>query len=248
MADSTFASLNLAAPVQEELERFLAAAQSALGSELVSAVLFGSAAEGKLRATSDVNVILVLSAFDAVRVDALREQARTAQAAIRLRPMLLLQSEIPAAAHVFAPKFADISRRRRVLCGPDPFQNLTVARADELFQLRQQLLNLRLRLRATYLLQSLREEQLALAIADAAAPLRSCAAALVTLEGQPAESPRKALERVGTAMDATQAARVFPLISQARETRSMPPGTPGEVLFFLLELTREMESRAARLA
>lgn len=36
------------------------ALRAALGEDLVSVVLFGTAAEDKLRATSDVNVIIVL--------------------------------------------------------------------------------------------------------------------------------------------------------------------------------------------
>jgi predicted nucleotidyltransferase len=81
-------------------------------ASLLSVVLFGSAAEGKLRATSDVNLILVLSAFEQVKVDPLRQPLRIAQAAIKLQPMFLLKAELPRAARSFAPKFADILRRR----------------------------------------------------------------------------------------------------------------------------------------
>ena len=50
-----------------------AAAQAALGEQLVSMVLYGSGAEGRLRATSDVNIILVLSTFDPERLAQLRD-------------------------------------------------------------------------------------------------------------------------------------------------------------------------------
>jgi len=53
------------------LDEFVAAAREAFGHDLVSIVLFGSAAEGALRATSDVNVIVVLRAFDRGSRDAL---------------------------------------------------------------------------------------------------------------------------------------------------------------------------------
>ena len=100
--------------------------------------------------------------------------------------MFLLKDEIPHAARSFAPKFADIRRRRAILFGDDSFASLTIPRDAEIRQLRQQLLNLILRLRAAYVARSLREEQLSLLIAGALGPLRSYAAVLLDLEGRPA--------------------------------------------------------------
>ena len=48
------------------LDELIARAREAFGGDLAAVVLFGSGAEGKLRKTSDVNVILVLRRFDAV--------------------------------------------------------------------------------------------------------------------------------------------------------------------------------------
>ena len=53
----------LPVPVDRLLRDFTETACHALGSDLHSIVLYGSAAEGRLRPTSDVNVILVLSKF-----------------------------------------------------------------------------------------------------------------------------------------------------------------------------------------
>ena len=141
------------AAVDREIEAFVDAASRVLGSDLRSIVLFGSAAEGKLRATSDVNVVLVLSAFDPAKVDSLREPLRTAHAAVRLSPMILLESEIPSAAEAFAEKFSDILRRRRVLHGSDPFAGVSIPRSAAIGRLRQVLLNLVLRLREQYVLK-----------------------------------------------------------------------------------------------
>jgi hypothetical protein len=51
-------------------------ARAAFGDDLVSVLLYGSAAEGALRATSDVNVILVLSSFVPAKADRLAAQLR----------------------------------------------------------------------------------------------------------------------------------------------------------------------------
>ena len=87
---------------------FVDAAVSHLGPTLRAAVLFGSGAEGRLRATSDVNLLLVLRTFDVERIDNLREPLRLAELGARLAPMFVLDSELPAAASAFAVKFMDI--------------------------------------------------------------------------------------------------------------------------------------------
>lgn len=133
--------LGLPREVAQGLKEFVESAQAALGPDLLSSVLFGSAAQGRLRANSDVNVILVLARFDPQRADMLREPLRTAHALIRLEAMLLLESEIGAASEAFAVKFADILERHKLLCGKDPFAGLAPSRGAMLARLRQILLN-----------------------------------------------------------------------------------------------------------
>ena len=96
--------------VRRVLGDFLDSAHLALGASLKSVILFGSAAEGRLRATSDVNLLLVLDAFPEDAARQLQPQLEMAYAAIRLRVMLLLESELDSALEAFAKKFADIGR------------------------------------------------------------------------------------------------------------------------------------------
>src|SRR5437867_3252548 len=124
------------------LSDFVDAAREAFDDDLLSVILYGSAAEGALRLTSDVNVILVLRAFDRTKADRLHGPLQVAQAAIRLAAMFLLQDEIVAAARAFAQKFADILRRRRVLFGEDSFLGLAIPRSALVVRLDQVLLNL----------------------------------------------------------------------------------------------------------
>src|SRR6266480_3408733 len=95
----------LSPEVKKVLSDFLEAARNSFGDHLRSVTLFCSAAEGKLRPTSDVNLVVVLSAFEQTRADQLRQPLRIAQAAIQLRPMFVLESEIPGATRSFAPIF-----------------------------------------------------------------------------------------------------------------------------------------------
>jgi hypothetical protein len=233
-------------PVEQSLDAFVEAARNAFESDLISIVLFGSAAEGKLRATSDVNVLLVLKRFEQQRADRMREPLRVAHAAVQLNAMFLLEDEVPSANEAFAVKFADIQARHRVLFGADPFDGLGTPRDALVRRLRQVLLNLQLRLRERYVMLSLREEQLALVIADAASPLRASAASLLQLEGSPAATPKAALERVvGEFADARLSA-ALPVISAVREDAPLGPGAAPATLLCLIELTRRLRERVDR--
>jgi predicted nucleotidyltransferase len=239
---------DLPANVGRELDDFVRDARWALGDTLQSIVLFGSAAENRMRATSDVNVVVVLSTFDQARVAAMRPALERAHAAIRLEILWLLATELTAAAEAFAVKFTDIARRHRTLHGPDPFAGLTVSRPATIARLRQVLLNQLLRLRATYAVDGMREERLALRVADAAAPLRVSAAEILELEGGPALAPRDALTRVTEEWTAPNRDAVLAAITEAREKRHLEPGAAGPVLLGLVDLADYLHRRATRLA
>src|SRR3954469_16095851 len=157
--------MGLPEPIERTIGSFVDAAQQSFGPDLVSIVLFGSGAEQNLRATSDVNILLVLKRFDQAQADGLREPLRFAHASIELNAMFMLETEVPLAMEAFAVKFSDILHRHRVLHGSDPFADVTVPDKALLRRLRQVLLNLQIRLRERYILLSLREEQLERVIA-----------------------------------------------------------------------------------
>ena len=233
--------------VQQSVNAFVEAAKGAFDSDLVSVVLFGSAAEGKLRATSDVNILLVLKRFEQPRADRMREPLRMAHATIQLNAMFLLEGELPAANEAFAVKFADIQARHRVLFGPDPFAGLGTPRDALVRRLKQVLLNLQLRLRERYVMLSLREEQLALVIADAAPPLRASAASLLQLEGHPAAAPKAALEQVVTEFADARLSQALGAISAAREDTPLEAGHASATLMSLIELAQRLRERIDRL-
>ncbi|MBI5820719.1 MAG: nucleotidyltransferase domain-containing protein [Verrucomicrobia bacterium] len=243
---TTHNTVPLPPQIQQVLDNLLASARSALGDSLRSVVLFGSAAEGQLRATSDVNLMLVLKRFERTEIDRLRDALRMAHAAARVEVMFVLDSELPVAAEAFAVKFADIHRRRRVLFGDDPVATLTISREAQIRRLQQVLVNLTLRLRERYALVSLREEQLAVVVADAAGPLRAAAATVLELEGRPAPSPQVALENIAANLDGDYR-QILANVAETQKTRTLPAGTAGPTVFALLELTARLRARTERM-
>ena len=234
----------LPAAVEQALATFVEALRETFGERLVSVTLFGSAAEGRLRATSDVNVAVVTRTFtpdDAVR---LREPLALAHAAVDLRAMLLRLDEVPAAAEAFAAKFADIRRRRFVLAGEDVLGAVVVPRGAEILRVKQVLLNLVLRTRTAYA-RAARALDLERQLSELAGPLRACAAALLDLEGTPAPDARTALEQVAAA-DARFAAAVDAMVAVRRGADAEPAAAAG-TLFTLLDLAEAMRARAEAL-
>ena len=229
---------------KKTVDDFLAVAQSSFGNNLRAAVLYGSAAEGKQRPTSDINLILVLSAFEQTEVDRIRPALRLAQTAAQLNVMFLLEQEISVAVRSFAPKFADVLRRRTILFGEDPFSGISVPRDAELRQLRQQLLNLTLRMRSTYAARSLREEQLALFLVETVGAIRTLAQSLFELQGQAAGSPREAFEKLGAALDLTNWNEAVQSIDKIQSTQLGEAGTVAKAYLQVLECVQRMRVKA----
>lgn len=235
--------------IKKGLSDFVAAAQDAFGNDLLSATLFGTAAEGKLRPTSDVNLILILKRFDRQAADKICEPLRMARATILLEAMFILESEIHLASEVFAVKFSDIESRHKVILGKDYFANLEIPTTALKLRLRQVLTNQILRLREMYVLTSLREEQLAKIIADAAGPLRSAATSLLKLQGRSAENPKEALILiVRENLKDSKWDEVLAGITKARDGVPLQPGKAQRIFFPILELAEFMLNEVNKLS
>ncbi len=216
--------------------------QSVFGAELVSVVLFGSAAENRIRPVSDVNVAVILRSFPDVLPPLAAETLNFSRATVSLRAMFLLENEVALAAEAFAVKFSDIQRRRRVLFGPDPFAAVAPSRPARIQLLRQTLLNQVLRLRARYAETIDRPAEAVRSLAGAAGPLRSAAFDLLELEGSGAANNREALAKAVGAQHAGLVAD----ISAARETGAV--ASPLERLRELISCVEQLAERARRLS
>src|SRR5262249_52795766 len=137
--------------------------------------------------------------------------------------------------------------RHRVLHGSDPFASVAVSDAALLRRLKQVLLNLQIRLRERYILISLREEQLERVIADAAPPLRASAASILQLEGNPAPSPKKALERLVTELDDPALGAVLLSLTHVRGGERLEPGDATRTLIDMMRLIETLRARVGRL-
>ncbi len=232
----------LPADVGPFLQRFVDAARDALGPDLVSIILFGSAARSRLRATSDVNVLVVIRDWKHEQANRMREPVRTAVAGIRLAPLFVRSDELQDAALAFAEKFSDILRRRRVLWGDDVVEGMVIPRAALIARERQSLLTIAVRLRQNYLVRSLRDEQAALAVAEMAGPLRGSAATLLELSGRGVHDPKEALRLFVEGTRDTSLGAVLVTMSAVREERELARGVAPAALAALETIAMHLRS------
>src|ERR1019366_2045104 len=213
-----------ASELEEGLSELVVAAKKCFAEDLVLVALFGSAAEDKLRPSSDVNVLFVFECFDVAKVDAFRPILRTAHSAMRIEAMFLLRSELPISGELFAVKFNDIRTRHRMLHGPDLLKELIIDEVELMRRRREVLLNLSIRLRERYIMVSLREEQLVTVISNAASPLRASAVAILKLRHIEASSVREALETVVAATGNMTFITAVANLPLARQEQRLAPG------------------------
>jgi len=237
----------LGANVRDVLRDFLTRAEQVFAEDLSAAVLFGSAADGALRKSSDVNLILVLCRFAPERANLLKSDLETAEAAILLRVMFLARDEIPAACEAFAQKFSDILRRRVVLFGPDPFTGIIIPRAAQVWRLRQVLLNLLLRTREVYVEQERGSRIILSMLAESVGALRSSAVLILLLEGRDDPKPKQALLEVAEQAAPGKFAVTLAKLSQLRETGTLSDADAQQAVIAVMELAAAMHERAAAL-
>lgn len=137
--------------LESTLSQAVAALQTALGDNLHSCCLYGSAVRGNaIDGVSDLNLLIVLHDSHSAAHEAV---AAVLAGFPSIDPFVLAKRGFARSARAFAPKFASIKRHHRVLHGPDPLAEITVDTAMERFLCEQGVRNLRLRLVYAYVMR-----------------------------------------------------------------------------------------------
>lgn len=212
--------------------------QSAAG-QVQTVILFGSAAEGRLRSTSDVNLLVIARDLTLAQLDEIRTPLRAGAAAVGLAVMFLDSREVANAFEAFAVKFTDIKERHRVLFGQSPLESIQIGREAAVRRLRQVLLNLTLRLRERYAMDGDREESLARALADVTGPLRASVAVLLSLRDGRSRTPKAALEEFCAGGEWREC---LTGLSAVHRGESLPPGVVRTVFSDVIRLLAMLDA------
>jgi hypothetical protein len=132
----------------DPLDQLVGKLNKALGADLVSVVLYGSAAVGDHHEKfSDYNVLCVLTQITPVQLGATETVFRWWQQQGNPAPLLLTQHEVQNLTDCFAIEFHDIKDHHRILAGADVVSALEIDRsfyrAQVEHDLRAKLLRLR---------------------------------------------------------------------------------------------------------
>lgn len=166
-----------------------------LGDSLQAVVLFGGLAKDEfVPEQSDVNILIVLRRVDVNVLDRAAPLVRQGRLEFGLSAMLMTEADLRDSAEIFPIKFLDMQRRHKVLWGEDPFAKVTVAHDNLRLRCEQELRNLSLRLRQSYIQRADRPELLQAALNHAVSSLLVNVGALLEIKnGKPVETKHDAL-------------------------------------------------------
>ena len=133
------------------LEAFARRLEEALGENLVSLLLFGSAARGThVEGRSDLNLLLIVRDASVARlhgtVPVVAEWAKGGEPP----PLIFSETEWRASSDVFPIEMEDMRDAHRVLAGRDPFEGVVTKRGDLRLELEHEVRGKVLRLRTEY--------------------------------------------------------------------------------------------------
>ena len=198
------------------IDTFGDAVARALGSRLVSLLLYGSAARGThVPDRSDLNTLLICDAADDALFAALAPVMREWRRAGHLAPLIFTEREWRASGDVFAIEYEDIRQHHRVLAGRDPWSGIRIDRADLRRQLERELMEKVVRLRQAY--AALRDDpkQLSQVIVGSAGGFFTMLRTVLRLAGRSVPGPADAVVREAAALIGFPAAGLEPLVRHA---------------------------------
>ena len=139
------------ASAEKRVEAFSGQLQAALGDNLVSIVLFGSAARGQHRkGKSDVNLLIILKDAGSGTIARAAEGIAKWAASGEPAPLVFSEAEWRASADVFPLEIEDMRFAHQVIWGTDPLGWVATTREDVRRQLEREVRGKLLRLRTEY--------------------------------------------------------------------------------------------------
>jgi hypothetical protein len=185
--------------MQKDLDQLVARLVKAHGSDLVSVVLYGSAASGEHHAEfSDINILCVLTAIGPAQLQAAEPVFRWWHDQGHPSPLLLSEHEVETSTDCFAIEFSDMQQNHRILHGKEVIDGLAVDRTFYRAQVERELRAklLRLRTKAAPILSE--KSPLARLLADSLSTFCVLFRHALILHGIDAPpSKRSVLERAG---------------------------------------------------
>jgi predicted nucleotidyltransferase len=183
-------------PELERAQQFAWALEGVFDADLVSVVLYGSAARGEYRpGVSDLNVLVLLREVTPAALRAAGELAREWVAEGNAPPLMLSAEEWRRSTDVWAIEVADIQDAHLTLVGADPFEGVVIRPEDLRLQCERELKGKQIQLRERYLLFAGQPEELGGLLVRSFSTFLVLFRTVLRLEGGPAERDAEAVVR-----------------------------------------------------
>lgn len=180
------------------VEAFANQMSSALGTRLVSLLLYGSAAREQGAGSTEpagMNTLLIVDRADPALFAALAVPVRAWIAADHPAPLVLAEREWRDSADAFPIEYEDIRDGHRLLAGRDPWHGIRVQREHVRRQLEHELMGKLVHLRQAYAAEWNNGKRLSEVIAGTRAGFFTMLRALLRLTGRPVPPTPEALVR-----------------------------------------------------
>jgi hypothetical protein len=180
------------------LEAFATQMSAALGTRLVSLLLYGSAAREQGaggREPAGMNTLLIVDRDDPVLFAALVAPVRSWVAAGHPPPLILTDREWRDSADAFPVEYEDIRDGHRLLAGRDPWHGIRIQREHVRRQLEHELMGKLVHLRQAYAAEWNNGKRLAEVIGGTRAGFLTMLRAVLRLAGRPVPQTPDALVR-----------------------------------------------------
>lgn len=184
----------LPAEARRLLAPYLAEMLAIHGDNLVSILVYGSAARGDyLPGRSDINLLFV---FQDITLPTLKQSLRAVARGRRQRiaaPLFLTREYMEQSSDVFPIEFLEFAAGRLAVHGPDPFDDLRLEQENLRLECEEQLKGQLVRLRQSYLETGLRARNLDTLLKQSLNALFPVFRALYRLAGQPVPADKEAV-------------------------------------------------------
>lgn len=190
----------MAKDLAERVERLATEVERALGENLLTFLLYGSAARGDYHdRRSDLNLLVIVQDASAAALRPLGPVLRRWVQAGEPPPLVFTEREWRDSADVFPMEIADMREAHRLLRGRDPFQGLETAQENLRLELERETRGKLLHLRASHAAAAADGKALEALLVDSVKPLLVLFRALLRLQGR--TPPRDPEELVSAAAD-----------------------------------------------
>ena len=155
--------MNSAIPqtLQEDIKQFVQSLANALGDDLVSIVIYGGMAKSKsIKETDTIKLMLVIREITTDILDRIADPYMKHKRSNQIQLLTLSEEDLQTSTDVFPIKFLDMQQDYEILAGQDVVKGLEISRDNLRIRCEQELKNLMLRLRQTYINHSSKPKML----------------------------------------------------------------------------------------